>query len=875
MRLLLYHQKQVRQIALNECFADELKVEFHEGFYLGKKRLESHQWLYFRYHHEQYGLWIEDHPSYSYIFPCDLWLEKDLPKEVPILKLKANGEIEPLGRQWAKGDGLDYYQYHLEWHEFGWLVNTNLLEKKVKIEKHHRKELYFPKIEEPIVPKISDPSISSNHSKRSLFLQMGPGLTMAFATLMNAMVQSIRLYEQGKPYEELLFVFLMPMMMLISILLWQPLNRFAENKQEKKIQEAQKEEYRKKAEKNWHSFLTIFQSYQETIKQSFFSLDSCLRHPSGIWMGLGFHQETIPYLIPKTIKKLKIENFTNQQLLFSSSEKDFIQWIRRWDALYRASDVPAYLLASKTWFSNYPEVLQLPIFYHHGKRHLYEDGQTFEMEEGGILFSLIPLTDKHKGTCFVWSHQALQYPFEKRLLYCQSKMIVEDQMEKRIYHSLDIERKDYRADPYQIQKIKSNPQQKGLVCVMEEGNLSLDLSENKMGPHAIITGTTGSGKSELVLYWLLSMAKQNSPEQLQILLFDFKGDSLKQSLRFKGKTIPHINASISDLQVDEVDRALCGLEQECRYREALFQKASTCFQEPITSLAQYQKYQKKGWERLPEIVLVFDEFAQFKQRFPDKLNPFVSLARIGRSLGIHFILITQKASGVISEQIWANIRLRICMKVTDRQDCLDTLHQDRRKELKSAGDFIAHYDEAYIQGHCPYLEDYISPKENKVELDHQLQPMPTYKKGQIRLREYLLEKIIEKKEENHLRSIWLKAPSSDLLRNSLLGILDDYETARYISIPLEEVKRPILFIYDDPKDLYYLKKRLGKDTFQARSIHEKIGLSEEEKYFILYKGPLTLDRMSQYFHQMKRIHSLRKGEALCLYQGKIQKILIF
>ncbi|QRG87321.1 FtsK/SpoIIIE domain-containing protein [Bulleidia sp. zg-1006] len=858
---------------LNECFVDKLKIVYQDGFYLDKQALPLKQWIHFRYRHKRYSLWIEQESTYSYILPCDLKLEKDLPKGIPSLELKADGSIESLDKIWKKGDCLDYYHYHLEWHAFGWLVNTSLSEKKVQLETRIRREVYFPKLEKLEQPKhIPMPAIVA-YPKRSLLLQMGPSLTMTFATLMNASVQSFRLYEQGKSQEEILFVFLMPVMMFVSIILWQPLNRYAENKQEKKNKETQMLDYQKSVQESWLSFFKQFQTYKERISQSFFTSSICLRHPPSLWIGLGSNHENMDCPFQKEIETLKIENFTNQKVLFSASEEMFIQWIKKWDALYLAKDIPAYLIASKDWFEKHLELQQLPLFYHHGKRHFYTN-DDFEIESGSILFSMIPLTTFKQATYFVLSTQSLHYPYEKRLLYNQQEIQIEDEIKKRSYYLIEENKQEYRANDYQVHDLKQSLSKQGLSCDMGE-NVCLDLSETGMGPHAIITGTTGSGKSEFVLYWLLKMACQNTPEQLQILLFDFKGESLKQSLMNKGKPIPYINASISDLDIDEFDRALYGLEQECRYRETLFQKASVSLQKPITSLSQYQTLQKEDWECLPEIILVFDEFAQFKQRFPDKLNPFITLARIGRSLGIHFILITQKASGIISEQIWANVRLRICMKVTDKQDCLDTLHEDRRKDLKLAGDFIAHYDEEYQQGHCPYLEDFITPEEKKVELDLQLQAIPTKSKNQLRLREYLLEEIEKKKEENHLRSIWLKPPSSNLLTSSMLGIIDDYEQARYTPILLEEIKKPILFLYANQEDIFTLEKRIGKGKFQARSIHEKMSQTELDNHFILYKGPLTLDRISQYFQQMKRIHSLRKAEALCLYQEKIQKILLF
>jgi S-DNA-T family DNA segregation ATPase FtsK/SpoIIIE len=186
------------------------------------------------------------------------------------------------------------------------------------------------------------------------------------------------------------------------------------------------------------------------------------------------------------------------------------------------------------------------------------------------------------------------------------------------------------------------------VALSNSGPVTLDLVEH--GPHAIVGGTTGSGKSELLIAWVLAMAAAHPPERVTFLLVDFKGGSAFSSL----EALPHSVGIITDLDETQATRALESLRAELRYREA-----------------QLASHGAKGIEQLdglPRLVIVVDEFAAMMSDHPDLHALFADLAARGRSLGLHLILCTQRPGGVVRDSVLANADLRISLRVNNRSD---------------------------------------------------------------------------------------------------------------------------------------------------------------------------------------------------------------
>ncbi|MEA2614964.1 MAG: segregation ATPase FtsK/SpoIIIE, family [Chloroflexota bacterium] len=202
------------------------------------------------------------------------------------------------------------------------------------------------------------------------------------------------------------------------------------------------------------------------------------------------------------------------------------------------------------------------------------------------------------------------------------------------------------------------------VGVSEEGTFVVDLVRD--GPHALIGGTTGSGKSELLRSMVASMATVADPDHLTFVLIDYKGGSSFDEC----SRLPHCVGVVTDLDEQLGERALRCLEAELRHRERVLRDAGA------TDLPDYLRRQQRGevaQRPLPRLVVVIDEFATMVKEIPDFIDSLVGVAQRGRSLGVHLILATQKPSGAVNDNIRTNTRLRICLRVEDRQDSTDVI----------------------------------------------------------------------------------------------------------------------------------------------------------------------------------------------------------
>ncbi len=189
------------------------------------------------------------------------------------------------------------------------------------------------------------------------------------------------------------------------------------------------------------------------------------------------------------------------------------------------------------------------------------------------------------------------------------------------------------------------------IGVGELGVVDLDLVRN--GPHAIVGGTTGSGKSEMLVTWVVSMASLYSPEQVTFLLVDFKGGAAFRPLA----RLPHCVGLITDLDERQAARALASLRAELRHRERVLSEADARDIEDARAAGM-----------LPRLVIVVDEFQAMLDTFPELHALFVNLAGRGRSLGIHLILCTQRPAGVVRDSLLANCSLRVSLRVNNSAD---------------------------------------------------------------------------------------------------------------------------------------------------------------------------------------------------------------
>ena len=196
----------------------------------------------------------------------------------------------------------------------------------------------------------------------------------------------------------------------------------------------------------------------------------------------------------------------------------------------------------------------------------------------------------------------------------------------------------------------------------EDGPFVVDLVSD--GPHGLIAGTTGAGKSELLRSLVATLATEHSPERVNFVLIDYKGASAFGQCG----ALPHTVGLVTDLDEQLGARALESLEAELRQRERILREHR------CSDLIEYGRLvadDRAG--PLPRLLVIIDEFATLAAELPDFITALVGVAQRGRSLGVHLLLATQRPSGAVNENIRANTNLRVCLRVQASQDSADVI----------------------------------------------------------------------------------------------------------------------------------------------------------------------------------------------------------
>ncbi len=202
------------------------------------------------------------------------------------------------------------------------------------------------------------------------------------------------------------------------------------------------------------------------------------------------------------------------------------------------------------------------------------------------------------------------------------------------------------------------------------GAFTVDMKKD--GPHALVAGTTGSGKSELLQSIIASLSVGNRPDAMTFVLIDYKGGAaFKDCVR-----LPHTVGMVTDLDGHLTERALQSLNAELKRRELLLGAVGAKDVEDYWDTVDHPQYVPPAGvevDPMPRTILIIDEFASLVEELPDFVTGLVGIAMRGRSLGVHLILATQRPSGVVSPVIRANTNLRIALRVTDDAESSDVI----------------------------------------------------------------------------------------------------------------------------------------------------------------------------------------------------------
>lgn len=345
-------------------------------------------------------------------------------------------------------------------------------------------------------------------------------------------------------------------------------------------------------------------------------------------------------------------------------------------------------------------------------------------------------------------------------------------------------------------------------------SFNLDLHEKFHGPHGLVAGMTGSGKSEFIITYILSLAVNYHPDEVAFILIDYKGGGLTGAFEDsdRGVKLPHLAGTITNLDGAAVKRSLISIQSELRRRQAIFNEARKISNEGTMDIYKYQQLyrDKVVTEPVPHLFIISDEFAELKTQQPEFMEQLISAARIGRSLGVHLILATQKPSGVVDDQIWSNSKFRVCLKVQEKADSQDMIKCPDAAELSQTGRFYLQvgFNELFALGQSAWCgAEYIPTETVEKSVDSSIQVVdnlgrvlmnvkPSKKKALtgskikqiVAIVKYLSD--LASEERITVRPLWLEPIPEKIY-------VDDIEK-KYSKKSSGIVLNPVVGEYDDP-----------------------------------------------------------------------------
>ena len=405
--------------------------------------------------------------------------------------------------------------------------------------------------------------------------------------------------------------------------------------------------------------------------------------------------------------------------------------------------------------------------------------------------------------------------------------------------------------------------------------IALDIHEKFHGPHGLIAGSTGSGKSEFIITYILSLAINYHPDDVAFILIDYKGGGLAGAFQKREARLPHLVGTITNIDTNGLQRSLDSIQSELRRRQIMFNEARNMTDEGTIDIYKYQKLYHDGIVKdpIPHLLIICDEFAELKQQQEEFMDELISVARIGRSLGVHLILATQKPAGIVNDQIRSNSKFGVCLKVQDNEDSTDVIKRPDAAKLKNAGQFYLQVgnDEYFVLGQsawagAPYLPsdttknkidssiDFISNIGTVIKkVDDSARRVVNDEGEQLtNIVRYLYD--LAKQKEIESRQLWL----DDIPETIYVKNLKKKYNAKYKHNEIN----PIIGEYDDPSNQ---RQDLARLNFSKNGNTIIYGSADSGKETLL--STITYDIMTSYSTDEVQMYLLDFGsESLKIYK---------
>lgn len=787
-------------------------------------------------------------------------------------------------------------------------LSNKELDKKIinyKINKPLINNYYEEKRNELIIDNLDRFQVQRVTNDKKLILQMGPTLTTSMSMLCVASINVYNAYLNNTSTLSLIALMIMPITMLISGILWPIISNNSEKKINNDEYFKNRDEYLDYLKEYENNLIKNINNYLNSLKEYFFNeldINSKLFYVSKtsnefLKLTLGSYTlskdiQTIKYKdekINEYVNRIKyrinkIDNCPlfldlkeNKRVTIITDDKYYLlnRYLLELATKYSFNDLNIAIFSKdKSIFNN---IVSIPHLFINNKRlTLIDEREVLDLNNLNISNPLVILCMDLIDYKFTNENIYLIYfSYDLNSILKESNSIVEYKdneglLNRKIHFKYENEQIDFNYyyriletlnnkeyinqinsfnDIYEGLDIEKNylAIQNNLVAkfgVMNNEVLNFDLHESKDGPHGLIGGSTGSGKSELIVSLLLSLIIRYRPDYLNIILIDYKGGGIKESLSYNKITVPHIIASINNLEEDTFERLMVAINRECKKRELLFKKLSSETNSSISNLDDYLKINEKyNFEKLAHILIVVDEFAELKKENPEIIKELISLSRIGRSLGIHLILATQKPSGVIDDEIWSNSHFKISLKVHNEKDSLDLIKSKEAAYLTNPGEFILQVDNNYLKAKAIYSKKDIN-NNDALEvslLDHKLEHINTVKQkftNTINENVYIVDKVINTslklKIKNNIlafekpinKTIDELIKKYNINNKLILGEIDDYLNAYNTCLNVDINEN--IFIYSNRKN------EINNLLNQLNEMHKQTIIVSNNRYLGAY-----------------------------------------